>query len=81
MPFGLYMTIREEASRRYQIAAVFKLFDIDDSGTIEVKELKELGNARRILGQKTVPRNFQNFSGRIDLLTRVSGTTQRMRDS
>lgn len=46
--------IRGEKLRHSKISFIFKTFDIDNSGYIEANELKELGNARRVLGQKTV---------------------------
>ena len=42
-----------DRDRRGQLAAVFALFDLDGSGSIESSELLELGKARRSLGQKS----------------------------
>ena len=43
-----------KAERITQLLAVFAVFDLDASGTIEASELLQLGQMRRRLGQKQV---------------------------
>jgi len=41
-----------QAKRKAQLLGVFGMFDLDDSGVIEPRELLKLGKTRRSLGQK-----------------------------
>ena len=55
--------------RLQKLREVFKVFDLDLSGTIESTELLQLGQARRVLGHKTsqwTDKQNENLVNKID---------------